>query len=132
MSKPVFQDIFKWSGRRNRQSYILIQLASWLAIGLIAFIGIGLIAIVGDHALIQGAIFVAMVVGLIATIWAAWATSAQRIRDIGHSGVWVLLQLLPYVGFVVALGIMIMPGDTLVDNRYGPTLLKNNTQSLDT
>lgn len=131
MSKPVFVDIFKWSGRRNRQSYLLVQLASWVSIALIALVGIGLIAVLGDDGILGGAVFVLMIGGLIGSVWAAWATSAQRVRDIGHSGVWCLLQLIPYIGFIVVLGILIMPGDTLVDNRYGPTLLKNNTEPLD-
>jgi cytochrome c-type biogenesis protein CcmF len=37
MSKPVFQDVFKFSGRRNRQSYILALLAQ---IGALIVLGI--------------------------------------------------------------------------------------------
>jgi uncharacterized membrane protein YhaH (DUF805 family) len=41
MSKPVFQDVFKFSGRRNRQSYIYMLLAQ---IG--ALIGLSIVAMI--------------------------------------------------------------------------------------
>jgi uncharacterized membrane protein YhaH (DUF805 family) len=124
MSKPVFQDLFKFSGRRNRQSYILVQLSAFGTIVAGTMLAIGSLALFDSSVPFIGwllaLVFFATVVAAIA---AAWITSAQRVRDIGHSGVWCLLQLIPYVGWVIGLGIIIMPGDTLVENRYGSSCI---------
>ena len=122
MSKPVFQDVFKFSGRRNRQSYILFQVAVWFIVGVISLGGLGLIAAVGDGGFAAAIIFGVMVVALIATVIAAWATSAQRVRDFGYSGVWALVQLIPYIGVVAAIAIMLVPS-TEGDNKYGPSCI---------
>ena len=39
MSKPVFSDLFTFSGRRNRQSFIMFQIAAIVAV----FFGLGVI-----------------------------------------------------------------------------------------
>ena len=126
MSKPVFQDVFKFEGRRNRKSYILIQLATFAGLFASAFVGIiglgmydngGAAAVLACALiLVGGGAFVALTIG-------AWLTSAQRVRDIGYSGVWCLIQLLPYIGWVASLAITIAPGDTLVANKYGESLI---------
>ena len=126
MSKPVFSDLFKFEGRRNRLSYLLIQLSTWAATVagiLVAAVGLGMFdgggaAAVGGSALI----FVggATTIGAIA---AAWITSGQRCRDIGWPGWVCLVQLIPYVGFVAGLVIWIAPGDTHEANKYGDSCI---------
>ena len=121
MSKPVFEDLFKFSGRRNRQSYLLAQLASFGTIIATGLISMWLIAAAGDGGLIAGLIFIIAAIIIVASVVAAWATSAQRCRDIGWPGWVCLAQLIPYVGCVASLVILIAVGDTLVDNKYGPS-----------
>ena len=130
MSKPVFEDIFKFTGRRNRKSYLLIQLSTWATTCISAFVGIiGLgMADEGGLALALGGILVlAGLVGFVGSIAAAWITSAQRCRDIGWPGWVCLVQLIPYVGFVAGLVIWIAPGDTLEDNKYGKSCISPQT-----
>lgn len=122
MSKPVFQDVFKFSGRRNRKSYILLMLAQ-----IAALIGLGVATGIAVFALDQFApvgylIFLAVLVGFIAVCVSGWAGGSQRIRDFGHSGVWILLVLIPYVGWVVSLAIMFIPSDPN-ENKYGPSCI---------
>ena len=121
MSKPVLSDLFTFSGRRNRQSYILLmlaQLTAFFIIGCVAFVGV---VIVDDGFDIMGwSIILSCVPALVATAVSSWAAGSQRVRDTGHSGAWILLTLLPYVGWVVALGICFLPG-TKGANEYGPS-----------
>jgi uncharacterized membrane protein YhaH (DUF805 family) len=122
MSKPVFEDLFKFSGRRNRQSYILLtlaQLATLIVTGFIGIIGLGMME---NYAFIGGLLALISSIGFVGTAVSSWAAGSQRIRDTGHSGVWILLCLLPYVGWVVALGICFIPG-TPGDNEYGPSCI---------
>jgi uncharacterized membrane protein YhaH (DUF805 family) len=122
MSKPVFQDVFKFSGRRNRQSYILVLLAQ---IGVL--IGLSIVAVISAALLTSVAflgwlLLLAVIAGFVAVCLSGWATGSQRIRDFGHSGVWILLTLIPYVGWIVCLAIMFVPS-TEGENRYGASCI---------
>lgn len=126
MSKPVFSDLFRFEGRRNRLSYLLVQLATWVGTAVGIFVGAyglaiydtGGAAAVGASALILFGFLIAF-----ASILAAWITSAQRVRDMGHSGWFVFLQLIPYIGFVAGLVIAFVPGDTKIENRFGASCI---------
>ena len=122
MSKPVFQDLLKFSGRRNRQSYILVLLAQ-----VAALIGLGIVAIIAAALLTSVAhlgwlLLLATLAGFFTVAWSGWATGSQRIRDFDRSGVWILLVLIPYVGWVVSLAIMFVPSSP-GDNRYGASCI---------
>lgn len=122
MSKPVLEDVFKFSGRRNRKSYILLMLAQ---IG--ALIGLSILAVIGgaiadSAAPLSFLIFAVVIAGFVAVFVSGWASGSQRIRDFGQSGVWILLTLIPYVGWIVSLAIMFVPSDA-GDNKYGPSCI---------
>jgi len=119
MSKPAFSDLFTFSGRRNRQSYIYLQLASFVAV----ILGVGIITTITVMAPTIGAIlwFVGAV-GLVALAVANWAAASQRIRDFGHSGVWALVMLIPYVGFAFSLALWFIPSNE-GENKYGPSCI---------
>lgn len=122
MSKPVFQDVFKFSGRRNRQSYIMLLLAQIGAlIGLAIVTGIA-IALADSASALSLILFVAVIVGFIAVAVSGWANGSQRIRDFGYSGVWILATLIPYVGFAVSLAIIFVPSSE-GDNKYGASCI---------
>lgn len=122
MSKPVFQDVFKFSGRRNRQSYILMLLTQVGAlIGLTVLTGISL-AVIDSVAPLGYLLILVVVAGFIALCVSGWAVGSQRIRDFGHSGVWMLLVLIPYVGWLISIAIMLVPSDA-GDNKYGPSCI---------
>lgn len=46
------------------------------------------------------------------------AVSARRLHDVDRSGWWLLLNLIPFIGFIILLFFFIQPG-TEGDNRYG-------------
>lgn len=113
MSKPVAEDLFAFSGRRNRKSYILaslllfaVFLAIWGVVGVVSFSGGGSAPLI-----IGGLICIpAVIVG--------WALGSQRCRDFGWTGWAMLLTLIPYVGWIFAIAIMFIPGNQ-GPNRYG-------------
>jgi uncharacterized membrane protein YhaH (DUF805 family) len=122
MSKPVFQDLFAFSGRRNRQSYIyllLAQIGALIGLSIVAMIAT---ALLNSVAFLGWILFLAVAAGFIAVAVSGWASGSQRIRDFGYSGVWILLVLIPYVGWLVSLAIMFVPS-TPSDNRYGASCI---------
>jgi len=123
MSKPVFEDLFKFNGRRNRQSYLLLALAQFAAIIVLTFLGFFGVAMLDSFAPVGYLIMLVVAAGYIALMINGWAAASQRIRDFNQSGVWSLLILIPYVGWVVALALFLIPG-TDGDNRYGPDQTK--------
>jgi uncharacterized membrane protein YhaH (DUF805 family) len=122
MSKPVFQDLFKFSGRRNRKSYILLTLAQLSALFGLAIVTAIAIALLGSVAPLGYLLMLAVIAGFVAVAVSGWASGSQRIRDFGQSGVWILLTLVPYVGWIVCLAIMFVPSSES-DNRYGASCI---------
>lgn len=122
MSKPVFQDVFKFSGRRNRQSYILLLLAQIAAlIGLAILTGVA-IALLDSFAPLGYLVTLAVVAGFVAVCVSGWANGSQRVRDFGYSGVWILVTLIPYVGLAASLALMFVPSSE-GENKYGPSCI---------
>ena len=115
MSKPVFEDLFKFSGRRNRQSFILFQLASTVAV----LLGVGIVTTITVAAPVVGGFFwILGVIGFIAVAVANWAAASQRVRDFNQSGVWAVVLLIPYVGFAFSIALWLIPS-TEGENKYG-------------
>ena len=122
MSKPVFQDLFKFSERRNRQSYILVLLAQIAALIVLAIVATIATALLASVAALGWLLLLATLAGFVTVAWSGWATGSQRIRDFDRSGVWILLVLVPYVGWLVSLAIMFVPS-TPGENRYGASCI---------
>ena len=119
MSKPVFEDLFKFSGRRNRQSFIYLQLASIVAV----LLGVGLITTITFAApAVGGFLWILGTIAFIALVVANWAAASQRIRDFNQSGVWALVLLIPYIGPVFSLALWLIPS-TEGENKYGPSCI---------
>jgi uncharacterized membrane protein YhaH (DUF805 family) len=113
MSKPVFEDLFAFSGRRNRKSYLLYGLVVTVLLSVVW--GIAVVAMYGAG---WGALLVAGLVTLPIMV-SGWAVGAQRCRDFGWTGWAMLLNLIPYIGWIFSLAILFIPGN-LGSNRYGP------------
>jgi uncharacterized membrane protein YhaH (DUF805 family) len=122
MSKPILQDLFKFSGRRNRQSYILLTLAQIGALIGLAIVTVIAVALLGSVASLGYLLMLVVVAGFIAVAISGWAAGSQRIRDFDHSGVWILLTLVPYVGWIMCLAIMFIPS-TVGENKYGTSCI---------
>lgn len=130
MSKPVFEDLFRFRGaRRNRKSYILYG----IAFGLLGGVTDLIVSSAEDALVVIGAlVYLAIAISGI-------AVTTQRFRDLGWSGWSVLvvpgLILLIVIAFssdwgaslawlmiagviVVQLALVCVPGNR-GDNRYG-------------
>ena len=117
MSKPVTEDLFSFSGRRNRKSYIFASLLMFAAIVVVWIVAVAISYASNGYALF----IVAGLVSVPAAI-AGWALGSQRCRDFGWSGWAMLITLIPYVGWIFAIAIMFIPGNQ-GPNRYGPDML---------
>ena len=110
MSKPVFEDIFTFSGRRNRKSYLFYLLTLICFVLIVAFMS----TLLGIWLYL---LFVPLSIS-------ALAVAAQRCRDFGWTGWAVLISLIPYLGGLFSLVIIFVPG-TVGQNRYGTDCMEN-------
>lgn len=114
MSKPVTEDLFSFSGRRNRKSYILAGLLMFAVLCAIWIIA-GILTYSSDTSIPT---ILAGLLSLPAAV-IGWALGSQRCRDFGWTGWSMLLTLVPFVGGIFAIAIMFVPGSQGF-NRYGP------------
>jgi uncharacterized membrane protein YhaH (DUF805 family) len=115
MSKPVASDLFKFSGRRNRKSYLYFLLAA-IAVQIVISIIVGVGGAAGETVAI-GLLIVAVPIWIVLAV-AALAVGSQRCRDFGWTGWAMLLVLIPFIGAIFALAIIFIPGNQ-GENRYG-------------
>ena len=103
----------KFDGRSQRSEYWFFVLFYILGYLILSFID----GVLGTHSIEAG-------IGLLSGIFAlghlvpSIAVSVRRLHDIGKSGWWYLLVLLPIVGPIVLLVFFVM--DSKPDNQYGP------------
>ncbi len=110
MSKPITEDLFTFSGRRNRKSYFLYFVAVMIVLAIVWGV-----AAAADSVVLMG---IAGVISLALTI-SSLAVGAQRCRDFGWTGWAILIQMIPAVGFIFACAMLFVPGN-VGENRYGP------------
>lgn len=121
MSKPILEDLFTFSGRRNRQSFILSQLTLMLALFLSYLVFFAALA----TATVLGTLLSAVALGvIIAVLVCGWAVCAQRVRDIGYPGWWSVALLVPWLNFAVWVALAVAPGE-VGENRFGKNPLEN-------
>ena len=56
---------------------------------------------------------------LLVTFLPTLAVSVRRFHDMDRTGWWILIELVPYIGFIVTFFWYMVPG-TDGDNRFGP------------
>lgn len=103
--------LLQFDGRINRAKY-------W--IGVAAIVVIEIVVLVIALIINSGAIWVLAYLLLFALIWPALAISIKRWHDRGKSGWWVLIGLIPLIGFWwVLIECGFLEGDD-GPNEYGP------------
>ncbi|HPD93973.1 MAG: DUF805 domain-containing protein [Rhodobacter sp.] len=110
--QTCFQKYATFSGRAQRSEfwwYVLAIIIANLVLGLV------------DSMLFGGHGNIGVLGGLfsLATFVPSLAVSVRRLHDIGYSGWWLLLMLIPLLGFVVLLFFYIRDSEP-GDNMFGP------------
>ena len=103
-----------FSGRARRKEYWMFVLFNFIAASVAGFIGGLLVRVTGVVAFS----FLSTIYNL-AVLIPGLAVCFRRLHDIGKSGWWVLIGLVPFVGWIVLLVFACLdsqPGE----NKYGP------------
>jgi uncharacterized membrane protein YhaH (DUF805 family) len=113
--------ILKFSGRRKRLSYFLTWLVLIAVVFAVYFV-LGFIAGASNPTNPEAGMAAVQGIGALFTLPLAWpfyAVGAQRLHDMGYSGWFQLLTLIPLVNLVLFL-VMIFAPTQQADNKYGP------------
>jgi uncharacterized membrane protein YhaH (DUF805 family) len=111
--------ITTFRGRRGRLSYLMAQLL---------FFSVGFALVIVGPVVFAEAVVPFVVAGtFIALIWPQLAVAAQRLHDIGASGWWQILTLVPIANLVFFLVLLLAPGQDY-ENRFGPRSLPGDAR----
>jgi len=132
--RATTDDYATFLGRARRKEFwgfALFYLVFWLLGAAIAGLGVANSTFAGSDANLSPLFFIGG--GLIAlyglgTLVPGLAVTTRRLHDIGWSGWWQLLHILPLVGSLVLLGLMLLPGEP-EPNRFGPSPLPRRESS---
>lgn len=103
----VLEKYTEFSGRARRKEFWMFTLFN--TIFTILFYLIGIWSGIGLLSFIYG--FVMLVPSIAVTV--------RRLHDINRNGWYILILLIPYLGWIGLIILNIMPG-TIGDNKYGP------------
>jgi uncharacterized membrane protein YhaH (DUF805 family) len=106
--KSGFDHYVKFDGRASRPAYWW-----WFLFGILVWAGAWIIdAALGTQGVLGG------LAGL-ALLLPGLSVSIRRLHDTDHTGWWVLIGLIPIIGFIVLLVFYLREGDA-GENKYGP------------
>jgi uncharacterized membrane protein YhaH (DUF805 family) len=106
----VLKNYVGFSGRARRMEYWMFALFN-----AIIFIVLAILAAI-THSfffwVLYGLYALAVIIPSLAVAW-------RRMQDTGRHGLWILLGLIPFVGGIILLVFMVLPG-TQGPNEFGP------------
>jgi len=106
----VLKNYVGFSGRARRTEYWMFALFN-----AIIFIVLAILAAI-THSfffwVLYGLYALAVIIPSLAVAW-------RRMQDTGRHGLWILLGLIPFVGGIILLVFMVLPG-TQGPNEFGP------------
>jgi uncharacterized membrane protein YhaH (DUF805 family) len=105
--KSGFDNYVNFDGRSARPAYWW-----WFLFALLAGIGANIL----DRAILDTTAISALV-GL-ALFLPGLAVAVRRLHDTDHSGWWVLIGLIPLIGFIVLIVFLVRQSDA-AENKYG-------------
>ena len=104
----VLKNYVTFSGRAHRTEYWMFALFNFLIM-----IGLSIIeSLIGMTGMISGLYSLAVLLPSI-------ALNFRRLHDIGKSGWWMLIGLVPFIGAIVLLIFAVLPSQPQ-SNQYGP------------
>ena len=104
----AWKNYVNFEGRARRKAYWMFVLFNFIAAAIVGFID-GFIGTNGTLSYIYG----------LAVFLPGLALGVRRLHDIGKSGWWVLIALIPLVGFIVLL-IFACTDSQPGTNQFGP------------
>jgi len=118
-TKVCFSKYATVSGRARRAEYwwfaLFVVIASWV----LAFVDMAIFGSTFEDFGILGAIF------SLGTLVPSIAAGVRRLHDIDRTGWWLLLWLVPLIGWIILIVWHATPG-TKGDNRFGPDPLRGD------
>ena len=103
-----FDHYVKFDGRASRPAFWW-----WFLFGVLVGIGATIIdAIIGTFGVVGGLVSLALLLPNL-------SVAIRRLHDTDHSGWWVLIGLIPIIGFIVLLIFYLRQSDP-GENQYGP------------
>ena len=106
--KSGFDHYAKFDGRASRPAFWW-----WFLFGVLVAIGANIIdAILGTWGVVNGLAGLALLLPNL-------SVAIRRLHDTDHSGWWILIGLIPIVGFIVLLIFYLRESDP-GENQYGP------------
>ena len=113
--KRVFKNAFDLKGRAPRKEYWLFTLFSIIALFISVVIDIN----IGSFINIDGkpTFPILYLITYLILLVPSFTLSVRRMHDIGKSGWWILLPIIPLIGPLVFLYFLILPSDE--ENKYG-------------
>jgi uncharacterized membrane protein YhaH (DUF805 family) len=112
----VWKRYAEFSGRSRRKElwmFVLFNMIVALALYVPALVA----ATQGSS--LSTIFFVLYFIYVLAALVPGWAVGARRLHDIGKSGWWWLIALVPFVGAIILIVFWVMEGQP-GDNEYGP------------
>ena len=110
--------LLSFQGRETRTNYFLIS----LCVNIFCFMLVSAIAAILDTYRVSGGEIAGAIVCMLIIFflyWIVWAAAVRRCHDMGKSGWFVLLSLIPIANIVVGLMLLFCSGDP-GENEYGP------------
>ena len=103
-----FDHYVKFDGRASRPAFWW-----WFLFGVLVGIGASIIdAIIGSFGVVSG-------LAALALLLPNLSVAIRRLHDTDHTGWWVLIGLIPIIGFIVLLIFYLRQSDP-GENQYGP------------
>ncbi len=114
----AFRNFAVFSGRASRSEYWSFVGATYIVFLVLYLLGTRI-----------GLFFILEVIFALAVIVPEISIGVRRLHDTGRSGWFVFLGLIPFVGSIIVLVLMLLPGNP-GNNRYGPARLPLSQMSM--
>lgn len=107
--KVVLENYANFSGRARRREYWLFALANVIVVIVLAILSA-----------VSNLFFVLLVLYYVAVIVPTLAVAVRRLHDVGMSGWFILISLVPFVGGLILLWFTVQDSQNFA-NQYGPS-----------
>lgn len=124
--KSMFKKYAQFRGRSRRSEYWYAGLANFIVVMLLYLLFIPAFVDVANYGDISNSSIVYMgIASMLITIYGAiilvpsMALAVRRLHDIGKSGWFLLIGLIPYIGSIIIFVFMVLDSQP-AENEYGP------------